>query len=108
MIRARYTPEEIKQAVDKDRERLFAPYATGRGPNWSCDLRTRDVMSLYQWLKEELIRLGCSEDDRRTQEWFFNRWNRSDHDLWVLGAETMNAVLDGTVEQHRRGHHRWG
>ena len=103
-----YTPESVQQAVEQDRDRLFAPYLVGRGPNWSCDLRTKDLIALGNWLAEELVRLGCNEDDRRTQQAFYNRWSRSDHDLWDLGARTLNAVLEGQVQQKRVPHHRWG
>lgn len=104
----RYTPERVREAVEKERDRLFAPYTVGRGPNWACDLRTKDLVAIGNWLAEELVRLGCNDDDRRTQQWFYNRWSRSDDDLWDLAARTLNTVLDGKVEQNRVGHRRWG
>jgi hypothetical protein len=105
---SRYTAEHVQQEVNKDRDRLFAPYAVGRGPNWSTDRRTKDLVCLGNWLAEELTRLGCNDDDRRTQEAFYNRWSRSDEDLWDLAARTLNAVIDQQVEQHRIPHRRWG
>jgi hypothetical protein len=111
-----YTSESVRATVEPHRERLFAPYAAGRLPHWSCDLRTKDLVVLGNWLQEELVRLGCNDDDRRTQIHFYNRWSRSDWDLFELVAEALNAVLDGTVEQGRESHparsdgrrHRWG
>ncbi len=108
MTRERYTAAEIQRKVDQDRERLFAPYSANRQPGWSCDLRTKDLVALGNWLTEELMRLGCNDDDRRTQQAFYHRWSRSDDDLWDLGARTLNAVLDGEVQQNRVPHHRWG
>lgn len=104
----RYTSESVRASVEADMERLFAPYAAGRPSTWACDPRTRELVSLGYWLTEELVRLGCSDDDRRTQQQFYNRWSRSDFDLWDLGARTLNAVLDGQVEQNRIPHRRWG
>ncbi len=104
----RYTAESCRAAVEPHRERLFASYVANRQPGWSCDIRTRDLVCLGNWLAEELTRLGCGDDDRRTQQAFYNRWSRSDEDLWDLGARTLNAVLDGEVEQGRVPHHRWG
>jgi hypothetical protein len=104
----RYTAESVREAMEPERARLFALYAAGRGPNWSCDLRTKDMVCLGNWLQEELVRLGCNDDDRRTQWWFYNRWSRSDWDLFELVAQTMNDVLDGKVEQNRDMRRRWG
>lgn len=112
----RYTAESVRAAIEPHRERLFAPYAVGRQEGWACDLRTKDLVCLGNWLQEELVRLGCNDDDRRTQWQFYHRWSRSDWDLFELTAETLNAVLDGKVEQGRESHpargdgrrHRWG
>jgi hypothetical protein len=103
-----YTADNVRAAVDADRERLFAPYAVGRPPQWIPDQRTRDLLCVGNWLTEELRRLGVSEDDRRTQQHFYNRWSRSVEDLFELGARTLNTVLDGKVEQNRVPHRRWG
>ena len=105
---SRYTPDGIRKALEPEKERLFALYAADRPPGWSCCLRTKDMHAIYGWLAEELVRLGVNDDDRRTQQAFFNRWSRSDEDLFDLAARTMNAVLDGKVQQHRVPHHRWG
>jgi hypothetical protein len=108
MTTSHYTAEHIRQAVDADRERLFAPYAVGRPERWTPDQRTRDLICIGHWLREELQRLGVTEDDRRTQERYYNRWSRSMEDLFALAAETLNMVLDGQVEQGRIPHRRWG
>ena len=104
----RYSPEMVREALEPHRERLFASYSANRPPGWSTDLRTKDMVCLGHWLTEELQRLEVSEVDRRTQQAFFNRWCRSDEDLFDLAARTLNAVLDGEVEQDRKPHHRWG
>jgi hypothetical protein len=104
----RYTAKHVRGEVDKDRERLFAPYAEGRPKNWACDSRTKDMICIGNWLMEELVRLKVNDDDRRTQQHYFNRWCRSDHDLFDLAARTLNTVLDGKVEQNRKPHRRWG
>ena len=104
----RYTSESVRAEVDKDRERLFAPYAVGRPDTWIPDPRTKDLICVYNWMVEELVRLGVSDDDRRTQQSFYNRWSRSDDDLFDLAARTLNAVVDGCVEQNRIAHRRWG
>lgn len=104
----RYTAESVRAEIDKDRERLFEYYAVGRPENWACDPRTKDLICLGKWLTEELVRLGVNDDDRRTQQHFFNRWSRSDDDLFALCSLTLNNVLDGNVEQNRKLHRRWG
>jgi hypothetical protein len=108
LVRPRYTAESVRAAIEPDRERLFAPYAVGRPTNWACDPRTRDLICIGYWLTEELTRLGVSDHDRRTQQHFYNRWSRSDEDLFDLAARTMNTVLDDEVQQNRVPHHRWG
>lgn len=105
---ARYTAGQVRAAVHADRERLFAPYAVGRPERWVPDQRTKDLICVGNWLSEELRRLKVSEDDRRTQERYYNRWSRSVEDLFGLAAETLNAVLDGQIEQGRIPHRRWG
>jgi len=104
----RYTAEEIKREVKKDFDRLFAPWAVGRPETWIPDPRTKDLISIGAWLTEELQRLGASDDDRRTQQHYYNRWSRSEDDLFELAARTLNIVLSGAVEQNRVPHRRWG
>ena len=104
----RWTAERVKEAVEKDQERLFAPYAVVRASNWACNPRTKDLVCIGYFLTEELGRICANEDDRRTQQQYYNRWSRSREDLFELGAETLNTVLDGQVEQGRIPHRRWG
>jgi len=104
----RYTAEEIRREVQREQERLFAPWTEGRPAGWKTDARTKDLVCIGNWLAEEMQRLGCNDDDRRTQQQFYNRWSRSDEDLWDLAARTLNIVLDGKVEQNRIPHRRWG
>lgn len=104
----RYTPEEVRREVDKDCERLFAPYAVGRPPQWTPDQATRDLVSVAAWLNEELLRLGVNDADRKTQNSYYHRWTRSTADYFMVAAEALNTVLDGAVEQDRKPHRRWG
>lgn len=108
MNNKRYTAENIKEIIELNRERLFAPYAVGRPDNWVCDSRTKDLVCLGNWLAEELTAIGLSDVDRRTQQWLYNRESRSDLDLFETTARIMNDSLDGKIEQNRIPHHRWG
>lgn len=103
-----YSPERVMAEVDKDRDRLFAPYAFGRPEGWIPDQRTKDLVCIGNWLHEELTRIGANDADRKTQLWYYNRWSRSEEDLWTLAARTLNDVLEGKVEQNRKPHRRWG
>ena len=104
----RYTAEVIQEDVETKRVELFASYSAGRGPNWSVDLRTKDLICIANWLLLELTKIGIPEVDRRTQQWKFNRESRADLDLFQCAADIMNEALDGKVEQNRKPHHRWG
>ncbi len=104
----RYTAEEVRRVFETEGDRLFAPWAVGRPEGWVPDPRTKELIALGYWIGEQLVALGCNEDDRKTQESFYNRWSRSEHDLYALAAETLNTVLDGKVEQGRIPLRRWG
>ena len=103
-----YKADEVRLEVERDRERLFASYSSNRPPNWSCDLRTRDVVCLSVWLDEELTRLGLDDLGRRTQTNQFNRFSRSEDDVFELAARIMNDAVAGDIDRHRRPHRRWG
>lgn len=103
----RYVPEAIKHAVEIDIERLIAPWMVGRSENYTIDPTTKNLIALGYWLDEELVRMGCSDIDRRTQTWKYNRHSRT-YDMWETAAECLNEVIDGQIEQNRRGHRRWG
>lgn len=103
-----YTSEKIKEAVKTHEERLFAKYAEGRSPTWSCDQRTKDVWCIGLWLDEELTRLNVGDHVRRLQTAEFNRYSRSDQDLWLLASEILNAAVEGRVDVNRTPHRRWG
>lgn len=89
-------------------DRLFAPWAVGRPENWIPDPRTKDLICIGYWINEELIEIGVNEIDRRTQNSFYNRWSRSEEDLFELAAKTLNMALDGQIEQNRVPLRRWG
>jgi hypothetical protein len=103
-----YTAEGVRHEVTKDFDRLFAPYTVGRSPNWTPDAATKDLISIGRWLDEELMRLGCNDADRKTQNGLYHRQTRSNSDYADVAADALNAVLDGTVEQNRVPHRRWG
>lgn len=103
-----YTTEGVKAAIERDRDRLFAPYAVGRPENWACDTRTKDLICLSVWLDEELRSINANDADRKTQCNLFNRWSRSDENMFELVAFIMNETLAGRVEQNRKPHRRWG
>lgn len=104
----RYTADGIRYQVSADFERLFSSYAAGRGPNWTCDRRTKDIVTISIWMREELTRIGMDDLGRRTQENAFNRHSRADTDLFELTAQLMNDALDDNIDRFRRPHRRWG
>lgn len=103
-----YTAESIRKEIDANREKLFASYAVGRGPNWVVDQQTKDIICLSVWIREELMHLGIDELGRKIQEGEFNRYSRSDPDLFVLAAEVMNNAVNGNIDRNRKTHRRWG
>ena len=102
----KYTPERVKELVEADSARLFAPWAIGRPPGWSTDTNTVALVTAGNWLDEELKKVA-NEADRITQIWRFNRLSRS-NDIWESACACINEALDGTVEQGRVPHRRWG
>jgi hypothetical protein len=80
----------------------------GRPQGWTPDERTKELVTLGLWLREELTRLGLSEDDRKTQESYFHRHSRSDENLFELAAQVMNDARVGNIPQNRVPHRRWG
>jgi len=102
-----YTAAKIRQTVEADVDRLFAPWMVGRPETYSPSPDMKSLVALGYWLNEELSRICPDEDDRRTQEWKYNRLSRT-YDIWDTAAECLNDVLEGNVEKNRRGHRRWG
>ena len=103
-----YTPDHIKKQIEDDRERLFASYAVGRSEGWSVDQQTKDIICISVWMREELIKLEIDELGRKTQEAEFNRYSRSEHNLFELAAVVMNNALSGNIDRNRKTHRRWG
>jgi hypothetical protein len=101
-------PEEIQAIVTADEERLFAPWLVGRPEGYRADTATKTMVCLGYWLREELTKLGLSDDDRRIQESAFHRWSRSREDLFVLAAEIINDAIEGKIDRNRRPLRRWG
>lgn len=104
---SRYDATVIRASVDVNIDALFAPWAAGRPPRWSPDPATKQLVALGYWLDAELTRMGCSDLDRKTQIAKYNRLSRT-YDVWNVAAECLNDALDGTIEQGRIAHRRWG
>lgn len=102
-----YAESRVRELVSASQEELFARYAVGRPPNWSCDSRTRELVCVGNWLDDELKAQGVSDDDRRATLWSFNRRSRAAFELFQLAADIMNEVLAGTVD-NKPAHRRWG
>lgn len=105
---ARYDADKIREKVTSDCERLFASHSSNRPEGWVCDQRTKDVVCLGYWLNEELTMVGIDDVARIVQLGTFNRYSRSDHDIWLLAAQIMNDVVEGNVDRSRKTHRRWG
>ena len=103
----RYLPATVQAVVEADLDRLFGPWLVGRPPNYSTDKATKRLVALGYWLDEELRRLQVNDTDRKTQLGKYNRLSRT-YDVWQVAAECLNDVLDGSVEQGRVPHRRWG
>lgn len=103
-----YTPETIECSIRSDEPRLLASYSEGRPSTWTVDRRTKDLVALSVWMREELTRLGIDEKGRKVQENAFNRHSRSDPNLFVLAAQLMNDALADNIDRDRIPHKRWG
>lgn len=102
----KYTPEMIRELVERDIERLFAPWFEGRSENYTVDSATKNIIAIGYWLDEQLSKI-CNDTDRRTQCLKFNRMSRT-YDIWEIAAECINEALAGNVQQNRIAHKRWG
>ena len=102
-----YTAESIKERVDAELDRLLEPWMVGRPANYTMDQAAKYTVATGYWLDAELRRLNCNDADRKTQGGKFHRLSRT-YDIFATAAECMNDVLQGTVEQNRRPHRRWG
>lgn len=107
-VAPRYSPDMVRENVQRNIERLFAGYSAGRPANWSCDVRTKEVITTANWLGEELQRIGLDDAGAKVQNAQFNRRVRSEEDLWSIASQILNDALDGNVDRNRRPHRRWG
>lgn len=96
----------VKREVEDNMERLLVPWMIGRPENYTIDAYTKNVIATGYWLDEKLMKI-CTDADRKTQCWKFNRMSRT-YDVFEVAAECMNEALNGTVEQNRKPHRRWG
>lgn len=101
-----FTAEEVKKIVEGDLDRLLLPWMIGRPVNYTMDVATKHIVAAGFWLDNALAEI-CNDDDRRTQNWKFNRLSRT-YDVWETAAECINEALDRKVEQNRVPHRRWG
>lgn len=95
-----YTRYSILVSITSKLPYYYTKLSIGQSPNWIPDKRTLELFSISQWLIEELTSLKCSEDCRHRQLWFFNRKSRSEEDLYVLAALTLNNLLEGKVDNY--------
>lgn len=102
----KFTSKMIRELVERDIERLFAHWLVGRSENYAVDSATKNIIAIGYWLDEQLSKI-CNDADRRTQCWKFNRMSRT-YDIWETAAECINEAIEGSVEQNRVGHRRWG
>lgn len=102
-----YERAAVAEIVTRDEAALFAPYATGRPSNWSCDRATRDLVCVGNWLDAELAARGANDDDRRIMLWTYNRRSRASFDVFQLGADIMNEFDAGIIDR-KPAHRRWG
>lgn len=99
-----WTDEKVRAAVAAD-PTIFNAWSEGRPPGWSCDQRTKDIVCLGYWLRAELGKF-LNEDDRKAQEFSFERLGRSRNDLHALAAEVMNDALAGKIFQRPKNSER--
>lgn len=95
-----YTRYNILRSITPRLPSYYSKLAVGQSPTWIPDVRTLELFSISQWLIDELISLGCSEDDRHKQMWFWNRKSRSEEDLYTLAALTLNNLIEGKVDNY--------
>ncbi len=103
-----YTTEYIRSQIGIHSDRLFAPWCIGRPDNWIPDSRLKETVVLGLWLREELVRIGLSDDDRKIQEGIFHRYSRSEDDLLSIAVQVMNDSISGNINRSRIPLRRWG
>ena len=95
-----YTRYSIQRSITPKLPYYYSKLAVGQSPTWVPDQRTLQLFSISQWLIEELNILGCSEDDRHRQMWFWSRKSRAEEDLYTLAALTLNNLIEGKVDNY--------
>lgn len=107
MVVPEYSAESVRRAVLADEKRLFASWSANRQEGWRPDPRTKELICIGNWLSEELQKL-VNDDDRRIQQHHFNRWSRSEDDLYELAAQILRDAVEGKIDRDRPPHRRWG
>jgi hypothetical protein len=104
---------EIREAVEADRERLESGLRAGQPPTWQCDQRTRDVWCLGRLIDERFA--GLDPERRRELGWAFSRMVRSAEDPFEVAARVVRTGDAGSdvgdiTKDHwtAKNHRRWG
>jgi hypothetical protein len=101
-VKKLYTADSVRESIKPAYEAYYAKLAMGQNATWKCDQRTKDIFCLHQWIMNELMKLECSDEDRRFIQNYFNRKSRAEDDLYEVAARAMNTFLNGTIERVRR------
>ncbi len=104
----KYSDDTVRTAVADQEERLFASWSSGRPQGWKCDDRTRNIVCVGLWLREELFRVALSDSDRKAQEAQFNRRSRSEMDVFAIAADILNETVEDKIDRNRIPTRRWG
>src|SRR6188474_1219746 len=101
-----YTPALIRTLVESDLERLLVPWMLGRQSNYTMSQATKLTVATEYWIREQLEPI-CNAVDLKTQVMKFHRETRT-HDIFEIASECINEALQGSVEQNRKPHRKWG
>lgn len=101
-----YTPLQVRTLVEAELERLLVPWMVGRQANYTMSHATKLTVATEYWIREQLESI-CNATDLKTQVMKFHRETRT-HDIFEIAAECINEALQGTVEQNRKPHRKWG
>ena len=96
-----YTTDSVRTSLAAKYDTYFAQLSVGQSSTWKCDQRTADLYCLGQWLIDELTLLGCPDEDRRKQQWHFNRKCRAEDDIFAVAAKSVNDFLEGNIDKYK-------
>lgn len=98
---ARMSEADVKRIFHSNYRRWYKMLAVGQSERWQCDARTIELFGLSHLVMEQLTLLACPDEDRRRQQWFFNRKARALENLFALAALTINNFLSGNIDQYK-------